>query len=253
MTFAFGMDLDHIPNRIVQSLKPYLPHLSKSVEIGRTFGQLRMLHGAVFSALDHINIGIMLVLRSGDVILSNREAKRILDGQDGLRLGLNGTLLCDTAEDTAQLTALIAEVAETAAGDADAAHKQMTLPRRAAKRPYLVDIAPVRDSKNELGTSFYGTIVFVIDPLNNDSLNVDQFATMYRLTPAETSVCNLMAKGYSAPEMANIRGTSPATIKNQISAVLSKTETHPRSGLIRLIVQSLPPITYQHVENPLFL
>jgi hypothetical protein len=62
-----------------------LPHITKAVEIGRTFSQLKSRYSAVLTALDRVKVGLAIALPSGDVIVENEEAQRILSLKGGLK------------------------------------------------------------------------------------------------------------------------------------------------------------------------
>jgi DNA-binding CsgD family transcriptional regulator len=52
------------------------------------------------------------------------------------------------------------------------------------------------------------------------------------LTAAEAEVVELVVRGRSNREIADARGTSPATVANQLSAVFRKLGVHSRSDLV---------------------
>lgn len=242
MTLGFPAGLDRIPQATFATLAPFLPHMAKAVEMGRTFNALKLRYNAVLAMLDKIAVGLILALESGEVIVANREAERILALQDGITRTPANRLLLRDGDETALLQAQIAVVARTASGEADAAERLMRIPRPSGLHPLLVEVMPLRDSRAELERNLRGSLLVLVDPDHQTDLDIAGFGALHQLTPAETQVCELMILGHQAPEIAEIRGTRLPTVRNQIAAVYQKSGTHRRGELIRLVIRTLPPI-----------
>lgn len=239
---GFADTMPHIPQGVIEDLRPILPHMAKSVEMGRTFTGLQQRYNAVLAMLDKVALGLVLVLESGEVIVANREAERIISLQEGVGKSLNNRLVLRDADETAQLQAHVAIVARTAAGEADVAERMMRVTRPSGRHPFMVEVMPLRDSRAELERNLRGAMVVLVDPDNQADLNIASFGALHHLTPAETEVCSLMILGHQASEIAEMRGTRLPTARNQIAAVYQKTGTNRRGDLIRLVIRTLPPI-----------
>ncbi len=242
MSVAFDTTHSAVPTQAMAGIVPLLPHLTKSVEIGRTFSQLRARYSAVLTALDRVRVGLAIALPSGEIIVENDEAKRVFGLNDGLSKAANGRLLCAEPDQTAEIQAHILTAASTARGEADKSESLMAVPRRSEAERYLIDIAPLSDSKAEIETGLRGALITIIDPERIPLMKMDRFVALYDLTPAETDVCRLVLQGFSVTDIAESRNTSPVTAKNQIASVLSKTGVSRRAELIRLVVRILPPV-----------
>lgn len=242
MTIGYDLDIDQIPAHCISDLAPLLPHLAKAVEMGRVFIQLQARYAAVLAVLNHVHVGLAIALASGDVIVTNAEADRILSQGDGIVLSKDNRLVCREAVQAEKLRTYIAESALTAGGEADRSEGFVTVERSSGAHPFLIEVAPVSDATGELERSLTAAFVTLIDPNNPHSLNVKRFATLFGLTEAEGDVCTHMVDGLTGPVIAEMRGTSPGTVKSQMAAVFAKTGTRRRSELIRLVVRSLPPI-----------
>jgi len=242
MSVAFDTTHSAVPTQAMAGIVPLLPHLTKSVEIGRTFSQLRARYSAVLTALDRVRVGFAIALPSGEIIVENDEAKRVFGLNDGLSKAADGRLLCAEPDQTAEIQAHILTAASTARGEADKSESLMAVPRRSEAERYLIDIAPLSDSKAEIETGLRGALITIIDPERIPLMKMDRFVALYDLTPAETDVCRLVLQGFSVTDIAESRNTSPVTAKNQIASVLSKTGVSRRAELIRLVVRILPPV-----------
>jgi len=242
VTLAFPVGITFVPQAVIHDLRPLLPHMAKAVEIGRTFNQLRERYHAVLAVLDKVAVGLVLALETGEIVVANREAGRIFSLRDGIGKSRANRLDLRDSDETARLQAHVAAMARTASGEAGTAERVMRLMRPSGHHPFLVEVMPLRDSGAEIGQNLRGALIILVDPENQTDLNVAGFAALHQLTPAETQVCDLLIRGYQAPEIADIRRTSLSTARNQIAAVYLKTSTRRRGDLIRLVIRTLPPI-----------
>lgn len=242
MSVAFDTERQTVPQSSLAEITSLLPHLTKAVEIGRTFSQLKQRYAAVLSALDHVKIGLAIALPTGEIVVQNAEADRILEPKDGLTKDSDGRLRCADPNNTEALTSAIKSASLTAQGEANAAECPMTLPRRSSGGPLLLDVAPLHDSQSDLSGRLEGALITLIDPDRLPDFEIDRFSALYNLTPAEADVCGFVLRGENTKGIAERRNTSPVTVKNQIATVLEKTDTHSRAELIRLVLRVLPPV-----------
>lgn len=242
MTIGFPSHVERVPDSSIAKLSPFLPHLAKAVEIGRTFARLQVHYKAVLTVLDKVSIGLFLTLENGEVILANREAQRILSLQDGLIQTPSNRLVVRDATLSARLQKCINEIARTAGGQAERAQYVLRIPRPSLAHPFLLEVTPLRDANDELGDGFFGALVIVVDPESPFDFNISLFGVFYQLTKSETEVCDLLVRGFQTGQIAEMRGTHYTTAKNQIASVYQKTGTRRRGELVRLVVKTLPPV-----------
>lgn len=242
MTVGFGADAKYVSAARIGSIRTLLPHLAKSVELGRTFSALKTKYNAVLTMLDQINIGIILALGSGEILIANSEAKRILSMEDGFKRTMGAKIACQSSDQTEELNCYVEETAATAAGEGGTAQRHLAIERPSGKHAFMVEVTPVRDGLDELNAQLRGAMVVIIDPDRTEKLKIKKFTDLYGLTKAESSVCDLLIKGKSAIEIAEIRSTSVSTSRSQIKAVYAKTSINRRGDLIRLVVRTLPPV-----------
>lgn len=152
MSVAFDANSKVVPREAMNKTLHLLPHLTKAVEIGRTFSQLKSRYSAVLTALDRVKVGLAIALPSGDIIVENEEAQRILSLTDGLVKSSEGRLRCNDPDQSAELSAAISKAGNTARGEENSCECLMAIKRRSGGAPLLVDVAPLKDSKAELST-----------------------------------------------------------------------------------------------------
>ena len=71
---------------------------------------------------------------------------------------------------------------------------------------------------------------------------------IFGLSRAEDNVCQLLVEGYTTEEIAEVRSVSPITVKNQVKAVLAKTNNRSRSALIRQALSINLPVDERETE-----
>lgn len=108
--------------------------------------------------------------------------------------------------------------------------------------PLLIEVTALRDSANELGDTVHGVSVLLIDPSMTAGIRIDRVAHWARLTKAEAEVCCFLVDGLTNGDIADQRGTSIETVKHQVSSVLEKCKAGNRTELVRIALQTSPPI-----------
>lgn len=242
MSIGFDRQNLDIPLSASERSRLLLPHLTKALEIGRLFALLKARYKAALAALERVQAGIAIAIPDGQIIVKNAEAERIFGLRDGIALSSDGQILTSDPDVTSRIRAHILEVSSTAQGQANRHEALLSIARPSGLTPFLLDIGPISDSKAELERGLDGGLVTIIDPERTPYLRIDRFTKLYGLTQAEADVCRWIASGASIAEIAERRGTSPTTAKNQVSMVLSKTGVSSRIELIRLVLRVLPPV-----------
>jgi DNA-binding CsgD family transcriptional regulator len=226
----------------VARLQSLQPHLMKAVETSRLFLEMKKQRNTARGALDFIDLPLWVLGPSGEVLLENDRAREVLSLADGLTRNSKGFLECHGADDTRALANATAHLCETAAGQGTQEQRQFSVTRPSGRESYLVDMAPLSDSRGALIDRKAAVLVTVVDPDRPPLIKIDRFAKVYGLTPAETEVCGHAISGLKLEHIAEQRGTTPITTKNQMAQILSKTQTHNRSELLRLVLKTHLPI-----------
>lgn len=242
ISFGFPGEVEAVPARASAEAALLAPHLSKAVELGRTFALLKARFAATLAALDSVQVGLVVALPGGAGVVRNAEARRIFDLSDGIGLGRDGRLACHDADLDAELKAIVSAACATAQGEDTASEGLMAVPRPSGADPFLVDVAPLADSSSEIERDLVGALVTIVDPTAIPDTDLRRFSTLYGLTSAETEVCALVLEGLTDRDIAERRSTAPVTVKNQVAAILSKTGAARRAGLIRLVLRTHPPV-----------
>lgn len=243
VAFQFESSIKSVPELSRSRISLLLPHFAKSVEMGRAFHELKAQYHAVLSALDYIEVGVCIALSTGEIIVSNEEASRIVENRDGLLLSSSSHL---SATESTDLNGLLREAIESVSASASgrnaSTERLFSINRRSDKHPYLVEVSPLKDSLSEIQTHLCGAVITIVDPEVASAVNTSALAQVYGLTPAESQICKLLVTGQSSRKIAELRDVSPNTVKTQIASILSKTGEINRAGVIRLALRITPPV-----------
>jgi len=250
IAFQFSAEHSLVPQASIAAMKQLLPHVAKSIEVGRSFSLLRARYQAVLAALDFVDVGMSISLENGTLIVNNTESRRIFQETDGVKLDKKNKLVINENKTNELLQHALINIAKTSAGQDSLSEVTLAIDRPSGRRPFLVEISPLRDTHAELDHSLHGALVMIIDPENAHDVNVNRLGLAYSLTSAELSVAKRLIEGWTQSNIAEERNVSPETVKSQTSTIMRKTNTGKRSDLIRLALKLTPPIRVPESSLP---
>ena len=173
----------------------------------------------------------------GKVVLSNEQAEKIAAGGDGIRL-VNGRLAASYPEENSRLQAQLFDAVGAGARAGVSSGGSLSLSRRSGRSALRVTVIPYQshslDSYGQLTA-----LVFVSDPAATPLSRSAILRSLYRLTPAETRIADLLAGGSEVGEVASKVGVTLETARFHVKRVLAKTNTRRQTELVRLML-SLP-------------
>lgn len=229
------------PAHVQGAVLPLLPHIAKAAELSRLFLALRAKYAAVLAALDHVDLPMVIAGPDRQVIIANARAKALLSEGPLARIGRTGALELAEPDTDRALGEAIARACATAGGEGAQATASLHVAGEGGDG-LLLDVAPLKDARAEIDMASPAALVTLIAPGVLPAVRLDRFARIYGLSAAEAEVCALAYSALSINDIAERRGTSPATAKNQIAAILAKTGCTTRLELMRLIITTHPPV-----------
>ena len=221
----------------------YLPFVSQAVKLANVFTQLKSRFQAVLTVLDRYAVPVFVVNQQGHVVVANHSAEVIISQGNGVRRDQQGRIRLSDSDAQAQLLDAIRGACASAVGDSDQPESIFNAPRLTRDAPFCIEVSPLRDTDMELAGSFFsGALVKIYDPAYHPVIRIEAFATVYGLTTSEMSIAELLVHGAKTEEIAEIRGTSPATVSTQIKTILHKTGAQTRTDLVRRALSAHLPI-----------
>ncbi|MEM1232698.1 MAG: helix-turn-helix transcriptional regulator [Pseudomonadota bacterium] len=242
LSMGFADAEPRAPAHVATAVLPLIPHLSQAAEMSRLFLALRKKYAAVLAALDHVDLAMVILRPDRQVIVANTKAQELFAQDHGIHKSTSGQLELLRADPDRELAKAVRAAAETSHGEGNAARATLSVESASAGESLLLDVHPLQDAKREVDVSEPAALVTIVAPGSLPEVKLDRFARIYGLSDAERAVCELAFSALRVEEIAEQRGTSPVTAKNQIAAILGKTGVRSRLELMKLIISTHPPV-----------
>ena len=117
--------------------------------------------------------------------------------------------------------------------------RALRIPRPGGRSPLGLVIRPVRASERGEGQTGPCAAVFISDPDQRDSASQQTLGELFDLTPAESNVAILLARGLSLAEVAETQNISPHTARAQLKSIFGKTGASRQAELVRMVIKSV--------------
>ena len=241
LQFAVGRPQASLAEK--QSFAAYLPFMGQAVKLANIFTQLKARFRAVLTVLDRYAVPVFVVNQQGHIVVANKSAEVIISQENGVGRDQQGRIRLSDSDAQFQLLDAIRGACASAIGGSDQPESIFNAPRLTRDAPFCIEVSPLRDTDMELAGSFFsGALVKIYDPAYHPVIRIEAFATVYGLTTSEMSIAELLVHGAKTEEIAEIRGTSPATVSTQIKTILHKTGAQTRTDLVRRALSAHLPI-----------
>jgi DNA-binding CsgD family transcriptional regulator len=199
-----------------ERLPPQLQQLSRAgADVGAE---------AAVLALDHLQLGVVLLRADGSTLVVNQAARGVLSEADGLSLSAGRTLQCRDRATEARLRELM---------HPDAARAGAVLVSRNGRRPLTLLVTRL-DGTGEAGGL---RAVFISDPERGVARAEEILARLYALTPAEARLAGELLEGRSLEDAADQLGITIHTARTHLRRIFGKTDTRRQSELVLLLLR----------------
>ena len=214
-----------------------MPHLQRSLTLYWQMIQMQSKLLGLESALDSLQHAVFGLDRKGKVVLSNRSAEAIVKAGDVLRLS-NGILSSIFPEQNRRLQAILTDAVAAGNGSGIACGGALLIDRKSKENSLRITVTPFLSAVP--GTSAQlAALVFVSDPAKRPQSRGVALRALYRLTPTEARLADLLLEGLDLHKVADTMGLTLETARFHTKRVLAKTGTRRQAELLRLML-SLP-------------
>jgi DNA-binding CsgD family transcriptional regulator len=185
---------------------------------------------AATAALDQLDQGVALIDRVCRVSFANQQAQAICGETDGL--ALEGDRLVATSSPAAASlnSALKGAISEGKTSS-------LRLERSPGRRPLSLQITPLRSGFE--GPDGDGAMVLISDSHQRAIPPKERLMTLYRLTPAEAGVAQLLLRGRDLATVAVDLDISVETVRTHVRRILGKTGARRQSDLMLLLLREV--------------
>jgi DNA-binding CsgD family transcriptional regulator len=215
-------------------------HIERALQIGFRLGTLGTLQQVSLAMLDSNPLAIVLLDRTGRLIMANRAARMLAEEADGLTLTADSISMVRRADDVT-LQQLIGDALKTTRGEGTRSGGLMSALRPSGKRPFSIMVSPLSSDSFAMTTLRPAACVMIADPDKQHVLPADQLRALYGLTPSESRLAAQLTAGADLRASAAGLGITYATARTQLAAIFRKTETSRQGELIKLLLSTVQP------------
>jgi DNA-binding CsgD family transcriptional regulator len=202
---------------------------------GGTVGQLLT---AGFSALDLLNIGLVVCGADCQVLMANDTAGKILQARDGLELA-DGALSATEDIDNA-LGNMIREVARSSrAGESGSLDTAFALRRPSGKGALTIFLRAVNSNHESASAKQAAVLVMILDAALPMEAREAELRQLYGFTSMEAQVANLLMEGNSLEDCCDELGIRRTTVRMHLRNIFAKTGVRRQGELVSLLLKSI--------------
>lgn len=220
-----------IPPDAVSRLDSVRPHLARAATLS---ARLRMQTvRAAAQALETVGLPAAVLGRRGRVLAMNRSCEGLLRDLilDGPRL-----VLTDPAADR-----LLADALDAVSTEGGRPARSIPVAGRDGQPPTILHLLPIRRAAADLFAAAEAIAVFTPLAMNHvPGLSI--LEGLFDLTAAEARVARGIAGGSTVAGLSAEFGTSSATVRSQLKAVMAKTGTTRQAELVQLLAGAALPV-----------
>lgn len=207
----------HVGKDAVERMALLIPHVRQAYDVTK---RLRT-NSALEHALAWLSDGVALLQHDGRIKYSNEAFQTIVRRGDGLRL-VRGMIEFAAAEARTRFAAAMGNIENLKRGNPQtAASADFLAPRKDGAPPYMVSLRPITASRDETRDAV--AIVFVRDPLGQDSSALALVRDLLGLTEAEAGLALALRSGKSISDYVQDRGISFNTVYTHLRRIKEKT------------------------------
>lgn len=222
-------------------LRALSPHVRQAVQLHRRLRAAADTSDELMETIDHLPHAVFVLDAAGAIATQNRAGRRLTAARDGLTQERRELRPSDP-RDRAALRALIGQCTRASLERGVEAGDLLLVRRPSGRRPYRVVVAP-RLCAPHVGLDACGCLVFVTDPEQAPALLSRDVEALWELTPTEARLVCALVSGDNLATASARMGVRTQTLRKQLQAVFEKTGTHRQSDLVRLVLQSVPPVS----------
>lgn len=186
------------------------------------FASPRVDGQAAGEVLNLLNVGLVLVSASSEVLGVNEHAVQYLQNRDGL-WDEEGLLAAEAVTETLQLRSAIKEAALKGKPGG------LLIRRSREAQPHMVMIQPVSYGETEQ------VVVAIRSGAARSAGLAERVKALFRLGPAEADIAVQLARGSDIQEIAMVRGVTINTVRTQLASAMVKVGVRRQAELVAAV------------------
>lgn len=214
------------------------PHLRRSIAIYATLARTTSERNIYAGAIDQLSVATIILDERARVLNTNALAQELLSEGDGLSLRQQ-LLHIDGRDLNRELQEAVSTIIRAQQAGEMAVVRALRIPRGNGRADLGLIVRPAPSSQWSEGQSSPCAAVFISDPDRDDSTSQQILGELFKLTPAETKLATLLARGLSLAEASNVQSISQHTARAQLKSIFAKTGVSRQAELVRLVLKSV--------------
>lgn len=212
------------------ALTALMPDIDRALGLGMRHAEL--LQAAWWEGVrEHPGPATLLLDDQRRILRLDEGGERLLATREGLGI-CQGRLAAADAQANHRLQAAMADAVRDRVPRATA----MAIPRTAGKNPYQLLIYPLAKQRRFLAPFAAAALIRIVEPGPMAARVTPLQRLIYRLTPREAQVADLLLAGHSLESLAATLEISWNTARVHLQALFRKTACNRQSDLIRLLL-----------------
>ena len=222
-----------------QRLRLVAPHIQRAVLISKVIDFKQAEAASLAQAVDGLRAGVILVDSEGRVLHANAAAHVLLGEGRVLRVS-RGRLVSGDARADSDLRIIFA-----AAARGDSAVGTKGIPLSAATdlaEPYVIHVLPLAAGRRAAMCHAATAAVFVHRATLEAFSPPAAMAETFKLTMTELRVLFAIVEVGGVPEVAQVLGIAPSTVRTHLGRVYEKTGVARQADLVKLVAGFASPL-----------
>jgi PAS domain-containing protein len=210
-----------------------MPHLSRALQLRRSFFALDRRNAALAEACDRLAAGMVGLDEGGRTLFANEAARRMSARDDGLALDRSGRPYAADRAANQRLAELQRDVAAGGSGGL------VRVKRPHGEPAYVVIVAPLFRGEELAGRRRRGTLFVIHDPLHRAPTVPQLVAELFSIPLGSATLLAALAAGEELNHYAERAGISMNTVRFHLKTAFARTGVRRQSELVRLVTAAL--------------
>ncbi|MGO6821571.1 LuxR family transcriptional regulator [Rhizobium leguminosarum] len=210
-------------------------HLERAVSIGRVARDRAVASELHEANVDSWGSGVLLVDEALYLIRANRAGESMIERGNPVRLRGRSLELRPASAQKTLLQAVAKATGGTDGSDTVASGAPINFIADGGGAPVVIQVMAMReDLRPELPILRSAVAIVLISPMATRSPPQQALSALYRLTPAEARVLQLLGEGSMLSEIADTLQLKRSTVKTHMLRIFAKTSTNRQADLVGL-------------------
>ena len=187
------------------------------------------------TALDFMELGVILLSARGEIVFANTSARAILNEGSSVR-EYNRHVRAASLAETVRLNSAIAHVLQASNNPKERTRPPLLALDRGGRPPLIISLLPTVYAPEE--HTDVAAMLFLVDSTMNVEEMLQPICKAFQLSNVETTLATMLATGATLAEAAAALHVKEATARSYLKQIFAKTSTNRQADLVRVLLSS---------------